>query len=346
MKYIKQLLISLLLIGGLGAISTVCVGAESVPNSSGGAQGAAVANSLPDDINGEKQAKASHAKEAFKRDAVCTRCHDESENAPILSIYQTKHGVRGDDRTPTCQNCHGESQKHLGGDKGEGRPAPDFIFKKGVYEKSDESERTGQCLTCHRGAARTNWNGSQHQVGNVACNDCHVVHNPVDKVRVKKTQTQVCFTCHKEQRADSYKTSTHPIEVGKVVCSDCHNPHGSAGPTLLKKNTLNETCFLCHADKRGPVLFEHQPVVENCANCHTPHGSNITPLLKDRPPFLCQECHDGPHASPTVAGPNAAGRVANPGVVTPSANITGRACMNCHVMVHGSNSPAGGFLQR
>jgi hypothetical protein len=27
-------------------------------------------------------------------------------------------------------------------------------------------------------------------------------------------------------------------------------------------------------------------------------------------------------------------------------NITGRACMNCHVMVHGSNSPAGGFLQR
>jgi len=179
----------------------------------------------------------------------------------------------------------------------------------------------------------------------VACNDCHVVHNPVDKVRVKKTQTQVCYTCHKEQRADSYKTSTHPIEVGKVVCSDCHNPHGSAGPTLLKKNTLNETCFLCHAEKRGPVLFEHQPVVENCANCHTPHGSNITPLLKDRPPMLCDDCHDGPHASRSPAGPNMAGKISG-SVTAPSSTYTGRACMNCHVMVHGSNSPAGAFLQR
>jgi hypothetical protein len=24
----------------------------------------------------------------------------------------------------------------------------------------------------------------------------------------------------------------------------------------------------------------------------------------------------------------------------------GRACMNCHVMVHGSNSPAGAYLHR
>jgi len=300
-------------------------------------------NNLPD----LGQSKANIAKAAFKEDAKCTKCHDESENAPVLSIYQTKHGVKGDDRTPSCTSCHGQSDNHLAGDKdGKGRPSPDYIFKKGVYDKSPSQERMDRCQTCHKGEKRTNWNGSQHQVNDVACNDCHVVHNPVDKVRVKKTQTQVCYTCHKEQRADSYKTSTHPIEVGKVVCSDCHNPHGSAGPTLLKKNTLNETCFLCHAEKRGPVLFEHQPVVENCANCHTPHGSNITPLLKDRPPFLCDDCHDGPHQSGSIAGPNAAGMQANPKLTTASSTFTGRACMNCHVMVHGSNSPAGGFLQR
>ena len=27
------------------------------------------------------------------------------------------------------------------------------------------------------------------------------------------------------------------------------------------------------AEKRGPFLWEHAPVVENCTNCHTPHGS-------------------------------------------------------------------------
>jgi hypothetical protein len=29
----------------------------------------------------------------------------------------------------------------------------------------------------------------------------------------------------------------------------------------------------CHAEKRGPFLWEHAPSVENCANCHEAHGS-------------------------------------------------------------------------
>ncbi len=326
MKIFKKLLVISAVMGAIG-LAPIAFAQNNLPNLG--------------------QSKADVAKAAFKEDAKCTKCHDESENAPILSIYQTKHGVKGDARTPSCTSCHGQSDNHLAGDKtGKGRPSPDVVFKKGVYDKSNEARRSEQCQTCHKGEKRTNWNGSQHQVGDVACNDCHVVHNPVDKVRVKKTQTQVCYTCHKEQRADSLKTSTHPIEVGKVVCSDCHNPHGSAGPSLLKKNTLNETCFLCHAEKRGPMLFEHQPVVENCATCHTPHGSNITPLLKDRPPFLCQDCHDGMSHTKSPAGPSVAGRQVNPGITSPSANFTGRACLNCHSQVHGSNSPAGGYFQR
>ena len=291
--------------------------------------------------------KADVAKAAFKEDAKCTKCHDESENAPVLSIYQTKHGVKGDARTPSCTSCHGQSDNHLAGDKtGKGRPAPDVVFKKGVYDKSSEDKRADQCLTCHKGTKRNNWAGSAHPVNDVVCNDCHKVHKPADAVLSKQTQTQVCFTCHKEQLADSKKNSTHPIDVKKVVCSDCHNPHGSTGPALLKKNTLNETCFLCHAEKRGPLRFEHQPVVENCANCHTPHGSNITPLLKDRPPMLCDDCHDGTHQSKTPFGANMGGKPSTPNGAASGQNQTGRACMNCHVLVHGSNSPAGGFFQR
>jgi DmsE family decaheme c-type cytochrome len=220
------------------------------------------------------------------------------------------------------------------------------VFKKGVYEKSGEDKRADQCLTCHKGTKRNNWAGSAHPVNDVVCNDCHKVHKPADPVLSKQTQTQVCFTCHKDVQADTKKNSTHPIDVKKVVCSDCHNPHGSTGPTLLKKNTLNETCYLCHAEKRGPLRFEHQPVVENCANCHTPHGSNISPLLKSRPPYMCQECHDGPHTT-SPAGFNAGSYQSGLSTtVNPSTSFTGRACMNCHVMVHGSNSPAGGYLQR
>lgn len=285
---------------------------------------------------------ATVAKENFKKDALCTKCHDESESAPVLSIYQTKHGVRGDSRTPTCQSCHGESQGHLA----KKDSPPDVVFKKGAFSTSDENVRTDSCITCHSGAKRLNWPGSVHPNNDVACNDCHKVHQPKDNVLDKFKQTAVCYTCHKEQRADSYKTSTHPIAVGKVVCSDCHNPHGSTGPKLLVKNTLNETCFLCHAEKRGPMRFEHQPVVEDCSYCHTPHGSNITPLLKDRPPLLCADCHDGPHQSRNPFGNNMGGRQVNPTITAPSSGATGRSCMNCHSLIHGSNSPAGGYFQR
>lgn len=302
------------------------------------------ADQLPD--MGGAQSTKVRAEASLKRDAVCTRCHDESEAAPVLSLYQTKHGVRGDARTPNCQSCHGESSAHVAGDpKVQGRPRPDVIFKKGVYDLSDDRQRSDQCLTCHKGEARTRWDGGPHQNNQVACNDCHKVHAPQDRMLNKKTQMDTCFSCHKEQRADTHKISNHPIQTAKVVCADCHNPHGSAGPRLMKRNTVTETCYTCHAEKRGPFLFEHQPVNEDCTTCHTPHGSNISPLLRSRPPFLCQECHDGTHASGTPAGPNAAGNQ-NGFSGNPSANIVGRACMNCHSVIHGSNSPNGGFLQR
>ncbi len=357
MKFLRKIMLLCVFIAGMGTAASLLAAegqpsVETQPVQPATEAQPAAANKLPD-MSMEGKTPNS-AEESRKKDAICTRCHDESEPSPILSLYQGKHGVRGDPRTPNCQTCHGESEKHLHGDANvKGRAAPDIIFKKGTFAVSDDKLRSGQCISCHKGTNRTNWDGGQHQNSQIACNDCHKVHAPADKVRDRKTQTEVCFTCHKEQRADTHKVSTHPIDAGKVVCSDCHNPHGSAGPKMLKKATVTETCFTCHAEKRGPFLWEHQPVTEDCTNCHTPHGSNISPLLKSRAPFLCDECHDGPHNSQApyagvVAGiqggltPSAvAGSVNNP-----SSSAAGRACMNCHVMVHGSNSPSGAFLHR
>jgi len=111
---------------------------------------------------------------------------------------------------------------------------------------------------------------------------------------------------------------------------------------------VNDTCYTCHAEKRGPFLWEHAPVTDDCTNCHTPHGSNNSPLLKARAPWLCQECHSGDHAKNIYSGANLPGG----NVVTingqqglanqsPPAQLSARACMNCHVLVHGSNHPAG-----
>jgi DmsE family decaheme c-type cytochrome len=287
-------------------------------------------------------------------DAKCTACHDESDSPGVLAIGKTRHGVRADGRTPSCTSCHGDSAAHIGYKGSAKPPAPDRTF--GKKSKNTAAEKNVACLTCHENDnKRHNWDGSAHANNDVSCSSCHETHTGHDKVRDKRTQAEVCFACHKEQRADSKKMSHHAIGEGKVVCSDCHNPHGSTGPKMLKKNTINETCFSCHAEKRGPFLWDHQPAAEDCSNCHTAHGSNMAPLLKARPNFLCQQCHNGAHQSTGNVGPIAGGyqggltvtNAANPGTNTsPGVGVTGKACINCHTMIHGSNSPTGAWLHR
>ncbi|MCK9380894.1 MAG: DmsE family decaheme c-type cytochrome [Sulfuritalea sp.] len=288
---------------------------------------------------------AASAKDiVLQGDAQCTRCHDEADGPQLLAIGKTKHGTNADNRTPSCTSCHGESASHKDF-KGSGKPPkPAITFGKTTANQA--SERSGACLTCHqKDATRSHWAGSTHETKDVACSSCHTVHAAKDKARDKRTQTEVCFTCHKEQRAQVNRPSHHPIMEGKVACSDCHNPHGSVAPKLMKRNSTNETCYQCHMEKRGPFVHNHEPVGEDCSNCHNPHGTTAEFLLKARVPFLCHQCHT-PHGGfiPQLVGSQTpailAGQAVS-GLGKGTTNVTqGRACMNCHTQVHGSNNPA------
>jgi DmsE family decaheme c-type cytochrome len=222
----------------------------------------------------------------LKGDAQCTACHTKDDaGGKTVSIGATKHGTQADGRTPTCTSCHGSSQAHATYSGSGTQPAPDMVFD--ATSKATAAERSNTCLACHQTeVARMHWKGSPHDVNDVACTSCHQVHAAHDDVRDKRTQATVCFSCHKDQRALANKPSHHPVLEGKMACSDCHNTHGSLGEHLLIKDTTNETCFVCHADKRGPHLWNHQPVTEDCALCHNPHGTNADSLLVTRPPFL------------------------------------------------------------
>jgi DmsE family decaheme c-type cytochrome len=133
------------------------------------------------------------------------------------------------------------------------------------------------------------------------------------------------------------KPSHHPVPEGKMGCSDCHNSHGTAGSKLLKRDSVNATCYTCHMEKRGPFLHSHQPVDEDCTLCHNPHGTTAENLLKTRPPFLCQSCHTPHGAFPPGVGGGVAGGWWNGPAIT-----QGRSCMNCHTSIHGSNNPSTG----
>jgi DmsE family decaheme c-type cytochrome len=281
-------------------------------------------------------------------DAKCTACHDEADAPEVLAIGKTRHGVRADGRTPTCVSCHGESESHMKVPAGtKERPLPDRTFEKD--SKTAVAIRNKACLDCHqKDSKRHLWVGSAHEMADVACTNCHEIHAAHDDVRDKQTQPQVCFACHKEQRAQFNKQSHHPTPEGKVSCSDCHNVHGSAGPKLMKRDSVVETCYTCHMEKRGPFVHNHRPVSDDCTNCHMPHGTVADNLLKARPPMVCYQCHSG-HGTPGVAGiapainapTNTTGVKGN----SPKANTNieqARGCLNCHTEIHGSNNPNGG----
>lgn len=285
------------------------------------------------------------AEYAKKGAGTCLKCHDEQ---PVNLILHTPHAQRADANTPfaahDCETCHGASPEHVKepAHKGDKHVPPKIVFGRHSknYPVSPVADQNAVCLTCHQSGLRMGWHASQHEMADVPCASCHNPHTLKDPVLVRETQPEVCFTCHVEQRSQVHLRSHHPITDGKVVCMDCHNPHGGPGPFLLTKNTVNETCYQCHAEKRGPMLWEHPPVREDCMNCHTPHGSTQARLLKVRTPYLCNMCHSETfHPSTLRTGvgvpPNGA-----------DDRLMAKGCLNCHSQIHGSNHPSGSRFTR
>ena len=260
---------------------------------------------------------------------VCVTCHAsqaESFSHTLMGrIGKTQKGKFD------CENCHGPGSAHV--KAGGGRGVGGIISFRPEDTSRTAEENNAICLTCHQRGDRTYWSGSTHETRGLMCTNCHTVMKQVSRKFQIKTafEPDTCFQCHKDRRAQLFRTSHMPLREGKMVCSDCHNPHGSATEAMLRENSINDNCYKCHAEKRGPFLFEHTPVRENCLNCHDPHGSTNEYMLKISRPRLCTECHAFGHG--TTSGPLAVQSIS-------------RQCQNCHTEVHGTNSPSGPLLHR
>jgi len=285
--------------------------------------------------------------EAFSAEGAdtCLDCHN-GEN--MLVIFRTPHGQQADPASPMaqlqCENCHGPGAEHAGRRTTGAPHQPVIAF--GADAKTSVKDQDAVCMDCHQKDVSLAWTGSTHERNDTGCAGCHSVHTATDPVELRSGQAEVCFSCHRQQRADSMKPSAHPlrtdqpVRVAAMVCTDCHSPHASVSAGLLKRATLNELCFDCHAEFRGPVLFDHAPVSEDCSLCHQPHGSNHPALLTRRPPLLCQSCHSQ-RGHPSISFTDGSLPGGNP-----SAMVLGRSCMNCHTQIHGSNHPSGYNLMR
>ena len=262
---------------------------------------------------------------------ACLTCHASQaaafEKTLMGRIGKTQKGKF------ECENCHGPGSAHV--TAGGGRGVGGIISFRPQDQSRTAEENNAICLACHEKGDRTYWNGSTHETRGLMCTNCHTIMKDVSRKKQLKTafEPDTCFQCHKDRRAQMARSSHMPLREGKMTCSNCHNPHGSFTEALLRENSINDTCYKCHAEKRGPFLFEHAPVRENCDNCHDPHGSVNEALLKISRPRLCAECHGFDHEGGISTGP--ATRFS-----------FGRSCNNCHTKIHCSNHPSGALFQR
>ncbi len=262
-------------------------------------------------------ASAPHAAASWD---TCANCHADV----VRTFTATPHAA-----SPAgCQGCHGPTDAHVegGGD----------VSKIRRLSQVQGRERADVCLTCHQKGQVAHWAGSVHDTRSMDCLSCH---NPHPKTMappphlLRASEIETCGTCHQVQKAKLFRSAHMPVREERMACSSCHNPHGTLNERNLIQHSVNENCYACHADKRGPMLWEHPPVRENCVTCHDPHGSIQPSMLKVKVPLLCQNCHvSSRHPSQTHM---ATERFA-----------FAQGCNNCHGAIHGSNHPSGNFLLR
>jgi len=247
---------------------------------------------------------------------TCKTCHEDQ----FKGFEASPHWMTTQDTKMThpghgCESCHGPGSAHVegGGDKSK-------IF---TFADAKPEEITKRCLTCHESKVeQREFMRSPHHDNGVSCISCHSIHHSKKEYLLTASQPQLCYSCHKEQIADFQKTFRHRVDEGLIKCTDCHNAHGALRDRNVRSSPNQDlVCGKCHSDKRGPFVFEHEPVrVEGCMACHTPHSS-VYPrmLLTARVNTLCLQCHEqiptGPH----------------------SQNLARQTCIMCHMSIHGSN---------
>jgi len=201
--------------------------------------------------------------------------------------------------TEICAQCHDKEYKEY-----------KLSSHYRIFIKSNKNGAEG-CETCHGPGSIHVDAGGGIGVG---------IINP-------KRDPEICFTCHTDKKMQFRLPYHHPVLEGKMSCSDCHDPHGiDVKPwTATSEDGVNEVCFKCHTDKRGPFIWKHDALKDGCTTCHQVHGSVNDKMLKVNDYNLCLRCH-AVVASPTFYG-HAGGR------------WTEGTCWNagCHPTVHGSN---------
>lgn len=261
---------------------------------------------------GQQETPATTQTEQSNVGQKCLMCH-EAEDGFVIDDREAHHA--------SCVSCHSNPDLHLHS------PTKDRI---GLPQSTD-------CVSCHKNDRKLmHWAFSEHNKAGNNCTDCHAIHSSPAKLSERGLAshsdrvTERCEACHRDVAAQFSMRSHHPVREGGVTCTGCHDPHGGNRDLLL---TASEQCLSCHQRLRGPMVFEHAPVVEDCTNCHAAHGSPNRALLSTSQPSVCLQCHS------IATGKHGFGSTSEPAPMAGTRTVSGTVlggCTNCHGAIHGS----------
>jgi cytochrome b subunit of formate dehydrogenase len=211
------------------------------------------------------------------QERLCLSCHLKNKAVGdrvaasrgfIASYEQSVHGaalLKGDERAPTCVDCHGAHDERKGFD------TSSFVNKTRVQKV---------CASCHFSEERQ-FSASVHGVslakGNKdapTCTDCHGEHkilspqNPQSPVAASNVSSRVCTPCHASlaltekwnlprDRTQTFAVSFHGLAArgGSLTvanCASCHGAHDilpSSNPSSrVNRANMAATCGAsgCH----------------------------------------------------------------------------------------------------
>jgi DmsE family decaheme c-type cytochrome len=256
---------------------------------------------------------------------ACGDCHSDQVKAFAANAHARGQVKKGEVPNALCETCHGEGTAHIegGGDK-------EKIYKPAGVEGANKT-----CLSCHDiSTDRISRHAGMHaNSATVNCLTCHSIHSSEPRAPhlLAHKQLTLCDSCHMTQVASfRNKPYAHRLGRGGMECSSCHEPHGRPGAESLRTTAAGELpCLSCHAEKRGPFVFQHGALAAgNCLTCHEPHGSSNPKRLKRATVVqLCIECHS-PMGGTLGSQPPSFHNLSSPRY---------QNCTSCHVAIHGSN---------
>jgi DmsE family decaheme c-type cytochrome len=263
------------------------------------------------------------AQDAPRVSKVCLDCHVGQDTTLAATGHRLPAGAAdGPGASLACTDCHSGDRRHWEED-----PAANAMTRPAQLGAAAEARL---CSKCHQNSHQQNMaEKNLHAANDVNCSACHSVHASKLPALLRKPESDLCLSCHKDVEGQFARSYRHPVNDGIVKCSECHQTLDTTRRPLSANGT--NVCMKCHGEFEGPFPYEHPATLDysaeegGCVTCHEPHGSHLPRMLKqpyEAPHFqLCTQCHSVPrHNSNAMHG----------------TRWSGVPCNDCHSDIHGS----------